>query len=211
MDPEYERFFRTPVRFRIIEKRTRVLEEFAASINSNKLLSVACEPRSWADRKRCFVNVETKVARDGGRMLTGWIFNEYEHRSIEGEAHAIWEDRFGKKRIDITPHDFQPKRVLFLPDPRVAIKRGYTAHPRTLLSDDPKLVAIEAFDDAMQKLRESRFHGFGTEMVILREDYEKARDDAGLPDEVARHLFQKYCEADERAIQMYGSPPRPTS
>jgi hypothetical protein len=205
MDPEYERLFKTPVRFRIIEKRTKILEDFAASINGQKMLSVPCEPRPWADRKRCFVNVDRKIERDGGRMLTGWIFNEHENRTIEGEAHAIWEDRFGKKRIDITPHDFQPRRVLFLPDPKVALKRGFTAHPRIVLSDDPRLIAIEAFDDAMQKIREEKFQGFGSMMEITIHDYEKARDLSGLPDDVAQHLFQMYCEADDRASQNYGT------
>ena len=137
-------------------------------------------------------------------MITGWIFNEFEHRSIEAEAHAIWIDRPGKKRFDITPHDFQPERVLFLPDPKVAAKRGYTAHPRVLLSDDPRLAAIEAFDSAIQQLREDRFQGFGKELVIMRHEYEKARDGSGLPDDVARHLLQKYQDWDEESWRLHG-------
>ena len=203
MNPDFESLFRTPVAHRIIEKRTKVLEQFAASISSAKLISVACSPSRFATRKRCFVNVEEKIIRSGGRMITGWIFNEYEGRNIEGEAHAIWQDQWGKERIDITPHDHQPKRVLFLPDSRVALKRGYTAEPYLLLSDDHRIAAICAFDSAIQRLREDKFHEFGSEMVFTRDEIEKARDDAGLPDDVAQYLFHGYREADAEARRLY--------
>ena len=204
MTPEYAEIFKKPVRFRIIEKKTPILEEFAASINTEKIISVPCKPRPWAERKRCFVNVERLLELNGGRMITGWIFNEFEDRSIEAEAHAIWIDRLGKRRFDITPHDFQPARVLFLPDPKVAKKRGYTAHPRTMVSDDPRLIAIEAFDSAIQQLREDNFQGFGKELIILQHEYEEARDNSGLPDDVASFLLQKYQDSDDKSWAMYG-------
>ena len=204
MNPDFQRLFRTPVVHRIIEKRTKVLEQFVASISSAKLLSVACSPSRLAARKRCFVNVEEKIIRSGGSILTGWIFNEYEGKSIEAEGHAIWVDPFGKRRLNITPHDHQPDRVLFLPDPRVALKRGFTTHPKHLLSDDPRIAAIEAFDTAIHRLREDKFIGFGEFMIIARAEFEKARDDSGLPDDVAQYLLDGILEADRVAFQKYG-------
>ena len=56
--------------------------------------------------------------------------------SIFTIAHAIWITPQGR-RMDITPWPIPPdKRVLFLPDSRVAIKRGYTAGYRTVISKD---------------------------------------------------------------------------
>ncbi len=207
MTAEFEILFSTPVRFRIIEKRTKILEDFVTSINEEKLLSLPCKPDPRADRKRCFVNVEERIRRQGGTILTGWMFKEFEGRSIEGEAHAVWMDPFAKKRLDITPHDFQPKRILFLPDARVALKRGYTAPPKLLISDNPYLAAIEKFDSSIQKLRENKFTKFGNEMIITLDEYEMARDDAKLPDDVAMHLINKFHEADVRAWKKHGSNP----
>ena len=204
MEPEYEELFRTEVRFRIIEKRTKVLEKFAATINTNKLISVAAKAQSKAQRKRCFVNVEEMITRSGGKMITGWLFNEFENRTIEAEAHAIWMDRFGKKRVDITPHDFQPERVIFLPDSEVAKKRGYTAHPRIPLSDDPLLANVEAFDWAIQLMRQEKFDGFGKEMRFTIEEVEEARKDANLPIGVAQHIFEGYQSSDMRDWELYG-------
>ena len=204
MNPDFEQLLSRVVRHRIIEKRTPILEKFAASINQEKLLSVACKPSHTAKPKRCFVNVEERIRKLGGRMLTGWIFHEYEEHSIETEAHAIWIDAFGRKRVDITPHEHQPERLLFLPDPRVAIKRGYTVPPKHFLTDDWRILAIAKFDDAILQLRSDKFNGFRKPIDISPEEYEQARDAAGLPDDVAMFHINKFSEMDSMFIDLYG-------
>lgn len=88
MTPEYAKLFRTPVRHRVIKKRTKMLEEYAKTISKKHLRSISCNPSKSANLKRWLVNVEEKISQIGGFMLTGWIFNEYEHRNIHPHAHA---------------------------------------------------------------------------------------------------------------------------
>lgn len=204
MTPEYTELFRAPIRHRIIEKRTKILEEYAKTICKEQLLSIACNPSKSANLKRCFVNVEERISQMGGSMLTGWIFNEYEHYSINPEAHAIWVDRFGKKREDITPHLHQPKRILFLPDSRVAKKRGYTTAPNLILSNDPRVIAISQFTFLMDKLREEKFTEVGEEHVIFEDEVEAARQESGLPKDVTEMLVQKMMQRDFEMMKKYG-------
>jgi hypothetical protein len=73
-----------------------------------------------------------------------------------------------------------------------------------LLSDDPRIASIEAFDTAIHRLREDKFTGFGEIMIITLTEFEKARDDSGLPDDVARYLLDGILEADRVAFQKHG-------
>jgi hypothetical protein len=204
MNPEYAELFSTPVRHRIIEKRTKRLEEYAKTINKEKLISVACNPSKSANPKRCFVNVEEQISRMGGYMLTGWIFNEYEHRHIDPEAHAIWVDRLGMKRVDITPHLHQPKRIIFLPDNRVAKKRGYTTVPGLILSNDPRIISLSRFTFLIHKLKEEKFTGFGEELAIYESEIETVRKDSGLPKDVADMILQTMMQRDHKMLKKYG-------
>ncbi len=122
-------------------------------------------------------------------MMTGWIFNEYRGRYIEGEPHAVWRSKGGKV-VDVTPHEHQPKRLLFAPDAGVALKRGYTAGPKLMLTNDPHLNAIEQFDSIMDRLFEGKFDGFGKELGIYAEEVEQAANEAGLPVDVATYLVE---------------------
>ena len=204
MDSAYEHMFKTPVRFRIIEKRTGILESFISTRGLSPLLSIECKPLRDCEPKRCFKNVEMQVAKAGGRMLTGWIFNEFEKRYIQGEAHAVWISPIGK-RLDITPHEFQPKRVLFSPDEVVAVKRGFTAPPKLMLSDDPKLVSIERFDSILDKLFEEAFEGFGKYIEIAPEKLEEAERESGLPHDVAAHILRQRVAYRKEAAERYAT------
>lgn len=188
MEDQYVKLFKTPVEMRIVERRTSILDALLRSIGLNEVRSVACEPQQDCLRKRCFVNVDQMIHSKGGEMITGWIFNEFRNRSIEGEPHAVWQTK-GGKTIDVTPHDFQPKRVLFAPDTAVTAKRGYTAAPRISLSNDPRIIAIEKCGTIIDRLFEERFTGFGQTIAIYAEDILSASNESGLPLEVCRHLF----------------------
>jgi len=204
MNALYEELFKTPVQFRILEKRTKLLENWISELGLPELLSVAYKPLRHCERKRCFVNVEKTVKSSGGKALTGWIFNEFENRAIEAEAHCIWITPTNKK-WDITPHEFQPKRVLFTPDPRVATNRGYTAAPNLVLSNDSRLKAVYAFESIIDKIREERFSGFGKALIISQEEITNAAANSNLPLDVAVYLVDKLQEAGDKAWAQYGS------
>tara|TARA_B110000196_G_scaffold312985_1_gene318980 strand:- start:1015 stop:1635 length:621 start_codon:yes stop_codon:yes gene_type:complete len=205
MTPEYEKLFKTPVAHRIVEKRTKIVEQFARSIADSSLQSIPCSPSKDAERKRCFVNVEDRISKMGGSMLTGWIFNEYQNRSISTEAHAIWVAPFGEKKLDITPHDRQPKRVLFLPDKRIEEKRGYTAGEIFLLSDDPRINAIEAFSIELDKIKDEKFIGINKAIDLLPSDLEFVMKKSGVPRDVAEYLWNLELHKNQLNFQKYGT------
>ena len=190
------------VRYRIIEKRTPLLPKFVAEKGLSPLKSVGCKPLPWCEPKRCFVNVDEQVKRAGGKMETGWIFGEFEERMIESEAHAVWMDWSGR-RHDITPHRFQPERVLFSPDPRVANVRGYTAPYKLMLTKDPKIRAIEDFDSRIDAVVAAKFGGFGVETVVTNEEVRLAAEQSGLPLEVATRMVLDRNAHDRRIAQRY--------
>lgn len=188
LPPEYAVLFRTPRQYQMIEKRTPVLENFVSSLGLPNLISVECKPLAGCERKRCFVNVDEQIKKAGGTMITGWMFEEYVGMYIQGEAHGIWQSPFGKK-TDITPHDLGPRRILFAPDPRVALKRGFTTPPKLIQSQDARIIAIEEFDTRLNRLFESAFTGFGQEMLVRQADVAAAAAEVGLPPAVAEFLL----------------------
>lgn len=124
-------------------------------------------------------------------METGWVFWEYENTSILTEAHAIWIDPRGR-RLDITPRNLEPgRRILFLPDPRVAAKRGYTASYRTVLSDDPRVRALENFAAELSGIWDECFVGMGEEMEVPHLRLKEAAERHNLPAAVARWMVDQ--------------------
>jgi hypothetical protein len=179
---------RPSIRFRNIEEKTPVLVDFLTTRSLLPILTVRCRPRPNCEAKRCFINVENQVAKEGGKMITGWIFNEFENLMIASEAHAVWEHPNGKK-IDITPHQFQPQRIIFVPDPKVAIKRGYTAPFQLILSTKPEDVAIIRFGAAVEHIKEQRFEGFGKEIEVTKTEIQKLAAIYNVPFDVATAIM----------------------
>jgi hypothetical protein len=90
--------------------------EFCASINTNNKPSyVAVQPDNEAQPSECFNNVASKVDRDGGSLVYGWLIWEWPRVFVEAEHHAVWEK--DGVLLDITPPINGETRILFLPDP----------------------------------------------------------------------------------------------
>lgn len=189
--PEYTALFKMSRRARILEKRSPMLVEFLKTHGLGEPKSVEYAPLNFCREGFCFQNVDEQVRRMGGRLETGWVFWEYEEMSLQTEAHGIWIDPGGRRR-DITPRELRPdKRVLFVPDPRVAEKRGYTSIQRTILSNNPRIVAIESFAQKLCEIWDKHFCGMGEEMVIPISEIQGFADSIGLPDEVAKWMVEK--------------------
>jgi len=194
MDPEYEALLREVPRARLLERRSSLLTEFLKKHDLRDPKSVEFSPMKGAIRLRCFINVEEQVQRAGGHMETGWVFWEYESIDIHTEAHAIWITPQGR-RVDITPRELPPeRRILFLPEPRVAIKRGYTAGYNMVLSSDPRVCAISNFAIKLDQLFDEHLVEIGVEIAIPTEKIRSAAKRVNLPWEVAQHMTQRKME-----------------
>jgi len=76
---------------------------------------VPVQPDAEALPSECFNNVASKVERDGGTLVYGWLIWEWPRVFVEAEHHAVWEK--DGALTDITPHVNGERRILFLPDP----------------------------------------------------------------------------------------------
>jgi len=171
---------------RTMEARSERLSFFLREHGLNEPVSVEYRPHPNCEMCNCFRNVEAQVQKAKGRIETGWAFFELVNISIHTVSHAIWITQFGR-RVDITPWRFPPKkRVLFLPDPRVAIKRGYTAGVRTIFSKNECLRAIELFEDALEKIFDEYYAQTGEYMDIPDSRFTEAAERVGLPWEIAK-------------------------
>ncbi|MEI6193210.1 MAG: hypothetical protein WCS42_02650 [Verrucomicrobiota bacterium] len=175
------------VKGRILEKRSNLLSDFLREQGLSEPKSVEYSPLLHCERCNCFRNVEAQIKRaGGGRLETGWAFMELLDISIHTIAHGIWITPQGR-RIDITPWDFGPdRRILFLPDERVAAKRGYTAGYRTVYSKDERIRAMEFFDGELDKIFDESFVGFGQYYDINGSKFREAAERFGLPWEIAK-------------------------
>jgi hypothetical protein len=171
---------------RTLEKRSKLLSEFLNEHSLGEPKSVEYRPLAGFESCNCFRNVETQIKRAGGAIETGWAFRELIGISIHTIAHAIWITPQGR-RVDITPWQYAPeRRVLFLPDSRVAIKRGYTAGFRSIYTKDERLRAIEVFEDALEKIYDEFFVKMGDYMDVPESKFIEAANRAGIPWAIAQ-------------------------
>jgi hypothetical protein len=117
-------------------------------------LEVTPEPR--ADVNDCFIIVQDKVKKDGGRMIMGWQIWKGKHL-IEAECHSVWEDNDGNLH-DLTPKEFAVDKIIFVEDENLVYEEKQIDNVRLNITnnelvDDLILVAqaIYRFDNKEER------------------------------------------------------------
>jgi hypothetical protein len=72
-------------------------------------------PEFNAQLDACFINVDQKIRRSGGKLILGWAIWENEFM-VEAEFHGVWNSANGQ-HIDLTPKLNNEARILFVMDP----------------------------------------------------------------------------------------------
>jgi hypothetical protein len=97
---------------------TNQIREFA-----HKMIGPAAEPQfvnvmpePGCEPLECFVNVRSKVERDGGRIQFGWSVWQWGEVYLEAEHHAVYVAPESSDLVDITPSEYKTPKHLFIPD-----------------------------------------------------------------------------------------------
>ncbi len=61
----------------------------------------------------CFLNVRSKVKKDGGKAVCGWLVFPPTY-ILQAVAHCVWQPENSRNFIDITPR--RETKLLFIPD-----------------------------------------------------------------------------------------------
>lgn len=92
----------------------RILD-FCKNISAEQPVVLNVTPEPFSQISECFDNVATKVGKDGGEALYGWLIWDWPAVFTEAEFHAVWKSPEGIIQ-DITPTYDDEQRVVFLPD-----------------------------------------------------------------------------------------------
>jgi len=170
-----------PNQMRIMEQRSALLMDFLKEHGLAEPKSVKHEPLVGCEIEQCFRNVEAQVKVAGGSMETGWAFCEEIDVSIHTIAHAVWITPWGR-RMDITPWRHSPlKRILFLPDAKVAVKRGYSAGCCTVIAKDPFVRSMLLFNRGLDQVFEDFVGAPGTSIDIPEARFKDLAARVGFP------------------------------
>lgn len=95
---------------------TEPIKELCESIvNNEPPIFIDVDVKDYSIENECFMNVETTILKFGGKQVNGWAIWQWANILIEAEAHSVWLSPDGRM-LDITPHNYSEKRILFLPD-----------------------------------------------------------------------------------------------
>ena len=74
------------------------------------------------EEKECHINAWIQAKYKGGSTCTGWtIWQDKSADFVEAQFHTVWRDAAGLLR-DVTPRQHKERKVLFVPDPKRAIR-----------------------------------------------------------------------------------------
>lgn len=126
----------------------------------NAAITVRVAPDPEAKERDCYVNVRTKIEREGGRMQLGWAIWQLGSLFIEGEPHAVFDPGDGGRWIDCTPHRPPCREILFVPNDSASYDFDTTDMPdniRVALTDHPSVLeALKLFSERVALLNTAK-------------------------------------------------------
>ena len=115
---------------------TDVIVQFCQTIDKSQPPQyVEVKPEAFAVKEDCYINVQKKVERDGGKQQFGWIIWETPLVMLEAEFHSVWVSLCGDL-FDVTPKPDMEESILFLPDFTRTYQGAIVDNIRHPLTDD---------------------------------------------------------------------------
>lgn len=110
------------------------IEKLCEEISNKKPIFINVCVEDESELNECFANVEKKIKKNGGMRVLGWVIWQRDNILIQAEAHAVWSDREGNY-IDVSPHEYDEKKILFLPDNTMVFNHKTIKSRRKQLTD----------------------------------------------------------------------------
>lgn len=114
----------------------RILELCSRVVPGAEPVYVPVEAAGWSRKHECFPNVQRMVQEHGGQQVNGWAIWQWVNILVEAEAHSVWQNP-ARKLVDITPHDYGEKQILFLRDDGIVYSGKVIGSIRLPLTDSP--------------------------------------------------------------------------
>jgi hypothetical protein len=169
----------------------KLLQKMNAEFEPEQI-NVHVEP--FAQIQNCFVNVDEKIKRDGGKVVYG--------RAIfctdiicEAEMHAVWESPDGEL-MDITPREFPFSQIMFVYDENFIYSDQLTDNVRINITDNSLVDDFILLCETLEK-----FYTYGT----------RINDNELIVPEPARTLIHQYENLKIIFKVFLGSAGRPDS
>lgn len=145
---------------------TMGIRSFCRTIAEADPVFVRCRPDRDAVALECFDNVERKVTRAGGSVVSGWAIWTTPGVYFEAEHHGVWRRRTGEL-VDVSPQPRLPKRILFLPDPEAVYDP--LVHRNNVLaaaSSDPDAIEFVALGNRRNDIH-GAYRAGGNRLVLF--------------------------------------------
>lgn len=118
-------------------KITDVIIKFCEdTVSSVKPMYIPVRAVTGSEQNECFINVQKVVEKYGGKQVNGWAIWQWANILVEAEAHSIWESPEGQL-VDITPHVYGEKEILFLRDDSMVYRGKTIVSKRMPLTHSP--------------------------------------------------------------------------
>jgi hypothetical protein len=116
------------------------IRDFCLTISSeSEPMYLSVEPFEIPLINECFDVVQSRIRRDGGCSVNGWLMWEWPNIMLDAEFHCVWRDSTGRLR-EIPPRQDGETRVLFLPDPAKPVTNDLVDNIRSPLFMHPDVI-----------------------------------------------------------------------
>lgn len=112
---------------------------------------VPVKPEEWSRPMECFQNVEQMVKRYGRQQVNGRGIWRWSNVLVTAEAHAVWKSPEGQL-IDITPHDNNEDKILFLCDESMIYSREQIGYIGRALTESPLTAELIELSEKLRRL-----------------------------------------------------------
>lgn len=129
---------------------------------------VPVEAAGWSRLHECFPNVQRMIREQGGRQVNGWAIWQWANIMVEVEAHSVWQSPEGEL-VDITPHDNEEKRILFLCDDSMVYSGQQIGNVRLAITGSPLVAELIDLSERAEAIMRDYKPGTKIPVMELRE------------------------------------------